>query len=326
MQRARRQPRGVAGLLADGFLAQAQQRRVERPGVDPPQPAPLDRDVVLPRRPLRRVVRLAEHRGEDAGVQRPLIERDFADAGHRGHNLRLDVDDADGADDAGAGLRMPRRDRAAFERRLRGREKGVATHRNRRRSRVSRLPGEAKHVALDAEGPEHHARRLPHRFEHRPLLDVQLEIRPRVDRLQLTVRVEHPVERDPVFRERIDQPRALPICQLAHLLDLQAPGGGRRPEQAATEPSAFFVRPVHELQRHRRPGARVHPQRLEGRHHTEAAVEPSAIRHRVEMAADDDGLWRRAGHRHPVVAGRIRFDRQSELGNPALEPVARVAP
>src|SRR4029078_143009 len=41
---------------------------------------------------------------------------------------------------------------------------------------------------------------------------------------------------------------------------------------------------------------------------------------------DDHGLWRRAGNRHPVVAGRVGFDGQAQPGDLAAEPVTSVAP
>src|SRR5439155_6324776 len=155
---------------------------------------------------------------------------------------------ADGADDAGARRRVAPGDLAALERGLRGGEKRVAPHRNRRRSRVRGLTGEPDHVALDAERAEDDTGRLLHRFEHGPLLDVQLEVRTRVYRLQLAVRVAHAIERDAVFRERVHELRALTIFQLAHVVDLQAPGCGRRAEEAPSETRAFFVGPVDEHQ------------------------------------------------------------------------------
>src|SRR5439155_9553770 len=157
--------------------------------LDPPQSAPVDLHVVLARGALRCLLRVAQHRGEHAGVQRALVERDLAHARNRGDYLWLDVDNADGADDAGARLRVPPRDVAAFERRLRGCEECVAAHRNGRRSGVRRLAGEAKHVTLDAEGTEHDAGWFVHRLEDRSLLDVELEIRAGIDRLQLAMRV-----------------------------------------------------------------------------------------------------------------------------------------
>ena len=70
-------------------------------------------------------------------------------------------------------------DVAAGERRLGGGEERVAAHRDRRRSRVRGLADEPQHVALDAVGADHHAGGSAHRLEHRPLLDVQLEVRAR---------------------------------------------------------------------------------------------------------------------------------------------------
>src|SRR4029453_17305381 len=79
---------------------------------------------------------------------------------------------------------------------------------------MRRLPGEPQHVSLDAERAEDNAGGFAHRFEHRPLFDVQLEVGTRVDRFQLAMRVEHPIERNAVLLERIDEPRALSILKL----------------------------------------------------------------------------------------------------------------
>ena len=117
-------------------------------------------------------------------------------------------------------------DVAAFDRRLRGGEKRVAPHRDRRRSGMRRLAGEPDHVAFDAERPQHDAGRLAHRFEDRSLLDVELEVRARVDRLERAMRVEHAIERHAVLGEGVHEARALAILQLAHLVHLQAAGGG----------------------------------------------------------------------------------------------------
>ena len=188
------------------------------------------------------------------------------------------------------------------------------------------LAGEAEHVALDAEGAEHDAGGLVHRFEHRPLFDVQLQIGARVNRFQLGVRFAHPLDVHAVLRQRVDQARAVAIDQLAHLVDLQAAGGGRRAEQAAAEAGAFLVGPVHQLQRDRRPPGGVHAQHFERGHHAETSVQPSAVRHRIEMAADDDRARRVAADRHPVVAGGIGLDGEPEFGDPGGEPRARLAP
>ena len=131
---------------------------------------------------------------------------------------------------------------------------------------------------------------------------------------------------DAVLRQRIHQPRALTVFQLADVVDRETARGGRRSQQAASEARAFFVGPVHELHRHRRWRRGVKPQRLERRRDAQRAVEPAAVGHRIEMAADDHGLRRGAGQRHPVVAGRIGLDVQAELRDLAGEPGARIAP
>ena len=81
---------------------------------------------------------------------------------------------------------------------------------------MRRLADEAQHVPLDAEGAEHDAGRLLQRLEHRSLFDVQLQVGARVDRLQLGVRVGHPLELDAVLGQRVDQLGALAIGQPPH--------------------------------------------------------------------------------------------------------------
>ena len=98
------------------------------------------------------------------------------------------------------------------------------------------------------------------------------------------------------------------------------------PKQAAAEPRAFLVRPVDQLQRHRRLPITVHAQRLERGHHAQRAVEPSAIGHRVEMAADDDRAIGGAGQRHPAVAGRVHLRLDPDRRQARAQPFARVAP
>ena len=65
-------------------------------------------------------------------------------------------------------------------------------------------------VALDAERAEHGAERQVHRLEHRPLLDVQLEIGGRA--LQLRARVERAVEVDAVLAQRVRKRDAVAVA------------------------------------------------------------------------------------------------------------------
>ena len=67
-------------------------------------------------------------------------------------------------------------------------------------------------------------------------------------------------------------------------------------------------------------------QHFETRGHAQAAIQPAAVRHRIEMAAEDQRLLRRARQRGPAIAGGIVMvlDRQTlDLG---LKPIARFQP
>ena len=178
---------------------------------------------------------------------------------------------------------------------------------------MRRLADESNHMPLHAEGAEHDAGGFVHRLEDRPLLDVELEIGARIDRLQLRVRVGHPIEDHAVLLQRVDQRRPVAILQRAHLVDLEAPCSGRRSEQASTKARPFFVRPVDEGQRDWRHRTRVHPKRFEPRDDAETAVEPAAVRHRIKMAAHQDCRRRGAWQRHEIVAGGISANPQADL-------------
>ena len=70
-------------------------------------------------------------------------------------------------------------------------------------------------MALDAERSENDAERQVHRFQNRPLLDVQLEVRRGT--LELGARVERPVEVDAVRPQGVgkrDAVRVAPSPQL----------------------------------------------------------------------------------------------------------------
>jgi len=94
-----------------------------------------------------------------------------------------------------------RRDRADLEGKPRCPRERIATLVIGCRAGVCRLTPERHARALDAEGAEHNPERDVHRLEHRPLLDVQLEIGARV--LELRARVQRAVERDAVAADRV---------------------------------------------------------------------------------------------------------------------------
>jgi hypothetical protein len=159
--------------------------------------------------------------------------------------------------------------------------------------------------ALDAEGAEHHTQRQVHRLEHRPLLDVQLEVRRRVR--ELRARGNRVVQLHAVLAQRIRQRDPVTVRQRAKLvLVSHRARGGRRAEQRAPEARAFLVRPGDQPDRDRRLSLRGDsPHDLDAGEHVETAVEPPAVRHRVHVAADHQLLVRGAPQREPLVAGFV---------------------
>ena len=134
------------------------------------------------------------------GVEVALIEQLLGGLDDRGHDPGL-ADDASGrAHGATAGASG---DLANLERELRRAGERVAALVHRRRAGVSRLTVPGDPVALDSERSEDDAEREPERLEHRPLLDVELEVGGR--RVELRARVERRVEIDAVRGERIGE-------------------------------------------------------------------------------------------------------------------------
>src|SRR4051794_18359562 len=89
-------------------------------------------------------------------------------------------DDARPRDDAAGGANRALtdlgRDRTDLECELRGPRKSVAPLVHRRRARVRRLTAPGDLMALDSERAEDDPERKVQRLEHRPLLDVELQV------------------------------------------------------------------------------------------------------------------------------------------------------
>ena len=116
---------------------------------------------------------VAQHLRELRRVEVALVEQALGGLDDRGHDARLRDDAAHRADRAAADARG---DLAQLELELRGAGERVAPLVHRSRARVRRLAAPGDAMALDAERPEHDAERDVHALEHRPLLDVQLEV------------------------------------------------------------------------------------------------------------------------------------------------------
>ena len=155
--------------------------------------------------------------------------------------------------------------------------------------------------------PEHDAERQVQRLEHRSLLDVQLEVGGRA--LELRARLERPVELDAVRAQRVGQRDAVGVVPLPQLVLVgHRAAGGRRAEERAAEARALLVGPVDEPHRHRRLPVLGDPaQHLDPGHDVQAAVEPAAVRHRVDVPADQHRALRGAAQREPLVARLVEL-------------------
>ena len=196
-------------------------------------------------------------------------------------------------------------DHAQLECELGGTGERVAALVHRRRTRVRCLAAPGDPVALDPERAQDGAEWQVQGLEHRALLDVQLEVGGGVP--QLGARLERRVELDPVLPQGVGQCDPVPIGQLAQFVLVRHRARRRGgAEERAPEPRALLVGPVDEPHRHRRrPFLGDPPQHLDAGDDVEAAVEPAAVRHRVDVPADQHGAGGAAAERPPLVSGRI---------------------
>ena len=103
------------------------------------------------------------------------------------------------------------------------------------------------------------------------------------------------------------------------------PAAALEPKQRASEARTLLVGPVDEPHRQRRRALGGDaPQHLDAGHHVQAAVEPAAVRHRVDVTADQERALGRARQREPLVPGLVDLV-LGEVQLPA-QPFARPLP
>ena len=197
---------------------------------------------------------------------------------------------------------------------------------HRSRAGVRGLAAKGDLVALDAEGAEDDAERQVERLEHRPLLDVQLEVRRRV--LQPAARLERAVEVDSVLGEGVRQRDPVRVAALTQLVLVAHRAGRRRgAEQRATEARTLLVGPVDDPHgQRRRPVVGDPPQDLHGRDDVEAAVEPAAVRHGVDVAAEQQRALGGARQREPLVPGLVDLLLGPRRDDLLAQPLPRALP
>ncbi len=182
-------------------------------------------------------------------------------------------------------------------------------------------------MAFHAFRPQDDAEGQVHALEHWPLLDVQFEIRCGIDSFFLG------------FADRIDvhaacgkrffKPDTLRIGSAAILSDGMRAGKRGRAEQAASEARAFFVGPIHEANRDRRVPIEFFRNAVQhgvGSDHAKGSIEPSAVRHGIEMAAKDQRLLRLTRQGGPAISGCVEMVFDGESAQPGLKPLPRLEP
>ena len=268
-------------------------------------------------------LRLVEHRRERSRVEVALVEQALGGLDDGGHDPRLRHDPAHRADRA---LARTLRDLADLELELRGAGERVAASVHGRRARVRGLAGERDEVSLDAERPEHDSERQLERLEHRPLLDVQLEVGGRA--LELAARLERAVELDPVGADRVGKRDPVRVAAFPQLVLVgHRTGRRRRAEERAAKTRALLVGPVDEA--HGRRGLAVLGKTtddLDPGHDVQGPVEPAAVRDRVDVPADQHRALARPAQRPPLVPGLVDLVLERQPAELVAEPRARPLP
>ena len=155
-------------------LAEADQRLVEQDRLDRPDPLPLDVDRLLGGEALAGLLRLGRASPRAARASRWRWSRSCSAVSTT--DVTIPGLQTTPPDVQTAPSPVRARDVADLERELRRAGERVAALVHRRRAGVRRLAAPRDAVALDAERAEHDAERQIERLEHRPLLDVQLEV------------------------------------------------------------------------------------------------------------------------------------------------------
>ena len=116
--------------------------------------------------------------------------------------------------------------------------------------------------------------------------------------------LERAVEVDAVLGERVRERDPVRVVALAELVLIAHGAAGRgRAEERAPEARALLVGPVDEPHRERRrPVLGDSPQHLDRGDDVEAAVEPAAVRHGVDVPAEKKRTIRLSEKREPLVA------------------------
>ena len=156
---------------------------------------------------------------------------------------------------------------------------------------------------------------------------MQFEISGRV--LPLTRGFGEAIDLDAATPQRRFERNAILVSANAVCLDAVGTGKGGRSQQASAEARAFFVGPVDQANRYgwtARVFVRETAQDFECGQDVQTAVEPAAVRHRIEMPAKQQRLFRCSAQGDPTVARGVQMMFHRQAGELGLKPLARLEP
>src|SRR5919199_730554 len=183
---------------------------------------------------------------------------------------------------------------------------------------------EVNGVPLDAEGAQHRADGDAEPFEYGTLLDMHLQVR--LDVREAAARFKDTVEIDAARGQRVRQGDALAILEPPYGVGVERTGHSAGAKEAAAEAGPLLIGPVDQAEGRGRGRLRIHTQHLQRRRNAEAAVQPAAAGHGVDVGTNHDDVGRLAGEGRPQVAGLVELDRAGQLGQLGTQPVARLLP
>ena len=182
-------------------------------------------------------------------------------------------------------------------------------------------------MPLDAAGAQHHPERLAEVQQHRPLLDVQLEISCGIFELRAAFFDAFEIHAD--VPERVGQGNAILVLEDTGLVHVEVARASRRAEQTFSKARPFFISPIDEPDRHGRFAGVLGveaSENLDPGQHIEAAIEPAAIGHRVDVTANEQGAVTLAAQRAPEIARGVGMNHHRQRREFFPEPGAGLGP
>jgi hypothetical protein len=147
-------------------------------------------------------------------------------------------------------------------------------------------------MSLNPLGAKHNAKRQLHFFQNRPLLDVQFQISSYVP--AFSAGITNPIDIDAAVPKSILQMNSIAVCPNAVSGNRMSAGKRRRSEEAPAEASALLISPIDQSNRDRWSAVRIlreTAQHLKPRKNAQAAIQPTAVRYRIEMASQNKRLF-----------------------------------